>query len=463
MGKSYKKENELLKEQLVAFEKLQNNSLITRDDFISYINKTHNGNRDLYNILGYEQKIELSTYKELYTRQDIAKRIVEVYPNACWSIPPDITDLHGTTEDSVFEKSMKALANDNRLKLFHYIRRLDIVTGLGQYGIMLIGVKDGRKLDQPVANNLTLEDVLFLSTYSQMNVTILEYDENPSSERFGKPLFYDINTSTNVAKKIKVKVHYSRVIHVAEDALEDDTFGEPRLKILANRLKDLEKVVGGAAEMFFLNARGGLHMNQLPDTRLDDVTILKENMSDFTNNATRYLRTKAMEVKPINFLVADPKSCFETIMSLICGAKGIPQRLLLGSEQGKLASTQDSATWYQRVNEREGNFCEPCILRPIIDWFIERGILAKPLNNEYKIIWPDLRTVSHSEKADIAEKTTRALNNYLMSTTASTVLPEKQLVEDLFGLQYREKDIKKGRKNKPVLDVPTKVKPVKIV
>ena len=50
-------------------------------------------------------------------------------------------------------------------------------------------------------------------------------------------------------------VHASRVIHVAEDILDDEVYGIPRLEPLYNYLDDLLKVVGGSAEMFWLDAK----------------------------------------------------------------------------------------------------------------------------------------------------------------------------------------------------------------
>ena len=49
-------------------------------------------------------------------------------------------------------------------------------------------------------------------------------------------------------------VHASRVLHVAEDCLDDDVYGIPRLKPVFDRLDDLLKVVGGSAEFFLRGA-----------------------------------------------------------------------------------------------------------------------------------------------------------------------------------------------------------------
>ena len=97
------------------------------------------------------------------------------------------------------------------------------------------------------------------------------------------PLIYNLNaggyggtnstTASQIMKRETIQVHYTRVIHVAEGLLENDVLGTPRLEPIVNRLIDLEKIVGGGSEIFFLNARGGIHMNQQPETKLANTDL----------------------------------------------------------------------------------------------------------------------------------------------------------------------------------------------
>jgi hypothetical protein len=164
-------------------------------------------------------------------------------------------------------------------------------------------------------------------------------------------------------------------------------------------------------------------------------------MEEFTHNLSRYLRTKGIDVNTLNFDIADPKNYFDMIVSLISATTGIPKRILTGSEQGQLASSQDENNWLARVNERQTDFCEIQVLRPILDWFIEHGVLPEPKDSDYEIKWPDLRTVSDTEKADVALKTSQALANYVNAQGTDMVMPPKQFFEDVLGLEYREDDL----------------------
>ena len=164
-------------------------------------------------------------------------------------------------------------------------------------------------------------------------------------------------------------------------------------------------------------------------------------MEEFTHNLTRYLRTKGIDVSTLNFDIADPKNYFEMIISLISATTGIPKRILTGSEQAQLASSQDQNHWLTRVYERQADFCEMQVLRPIIDWFIGYGILPEPKDGQYEIRWQDLRTLSELEKAEVAVKTTQAIQNYTNAQGAEMIMPPKQLFDDVLGLEYREDDL----------------------
>jgi hypothetical protein len=461
MSRDLQNENRLLKQQLKLSNTLKsredlngmfnNSDLTSRMALQSQITKTHNDKRNLYKVFGYDIEPTIADYINRFLRQDIAKRIVEAYPKACWGEQPIITDDNDTQEETIFETEVLSLVTDRKIKLFHYIQRLDIVAGLGHYGVLFIGVRDGKNPKDPLVSRIRKEDILFMSAYSEKNVSISEYDQDPQSERYGLPTFYKLtaggyggnNTyspSAMMSREV-IEVHHSRIIHVAEGVLENDVFGTPRLEPVVNRLIDLEKIVGGGSEMFFLNARGGLHMNQQPETKLVDTALLETRMEEFTHNLTRYLRTKGIDVNTLNFDIADPQNYFNMIISLISATTGIPKRILTGSEQGQLASSQDENNWLSRIMERQKDYCEFQILRPIIDWFILNGVLSKPKTDDYKIQWKDLQTVSDIDKAEVAVKTTQAVANYVNAQGAEMIMPPEQLFEDVLGLEYRESDL----------------------
>lgn len=434
-----------------SLNELQTNSHLTdRQSLRGLISKTHNGKRDLYNVFGYDEVLEVDDYIERFFRQDIAKAVINAYPNACWSKDPIISDDKDTKNKTEFEKEFIKL--NKKIKLFHYLKRLDVLSRLGHFSVLFISVKDGKKTTEPLDGTFSMNDILFLSPYSEKNASISKYDTSLKSARYGLPELYNLrpggyggNSSVSSSSSMpeeSIIVHHTRIIHIAEGVLENDVFGTPALQAIVNRLIDLEKIVGGGAEMFWLNSRGGLHLDQPGESNLTNKKEeLNKTLEEFANNLTRYLKTKDVTVTPLNFEIADPKNYFDMIISLISASEGIPKRLLLGSEQAQLASSQDKSNWLDKVMARQTFYCEPQLVRQTVDWFINLKILPNPLNDQYDVNWPDLKTTSDNEIADVAVKKTDALKKYLDAPGSDLLITPKQLVEDVLDLDFREDDL----------------------
>ena len=435
--------NEGTFKQLVA-----NNDMLNRLELAARTGKTFGGKRDLYKVLGYKPITELRNedYVGKYLRQDIAQRIVHAYPDAVWTRFPSVQEDDDTQNETAFEMEFDNLAK--RLRLFHYLNRADRIAGLGQYSVLLLGVADGMDLTEPLMNVSGPEAVIYLMPFSEYNAQIQKYDENPASERFGLPEIYALMTGGYAGKNSSqmptktIYCHHSRLIHLAEGTLENDVFGLPRLQPIFNRLEDLEKVVGGAAEIYWINGRGGLSFNLDKEVQLqpDAKEEFDKATESYVHQLSRTLRTQGMEVQPLHLPVEGPAEHVEAIMDLISGTTGIPKRILVGSERGELASSQDENNWLTRIEERRDTYCEPLILRPLIDKLMMIGAL--PMVEEYTVEWPKLSSASETDKAEIMLKKSQAIRAYTDAQGADMLVPPEQYVEEVLGMDYREDDIK---------------------
>ena len=101
----------------------------------------------------------------------------------------------------------------NQVQLWHYLTRLDRMAGIGRYGILLIGVAGGSDLAAPIEKgSLKPGGIIYLKPFSEGSATINAYETEKANERYGLPTFYDVLT---IAGQPKVRVHWSRVLHVA--------------------------------------------------------------------------------------------------------------------------------------------------------------------------------------------------------------------------------------------------------
>jgi len=434
---------ETAKQQAINSLEAVTNALSSRSILAGYANDsigtTHNGTRDLYTILGYKKKLEFSDYLWRFKRQDIATRVVSAFPSAVWSMKPNVLESNTPSTETEFEVKFKQITTKN--KLFYYLSRADIISGIGRYGIIVLGFNDSKKLDQPVTYKKNMQ-LTYMRPYHEGTAKILNYDTNPVSERYMKPDMYQVtplsSDSTTLAQTSGVgnsfNVHHSRVIHVIPElATENDIFGTPRLENVYNRLQDIDTVSGGGAEMFWRGAFQGLAFKNDEGATMGEEarTALTNEIDNYVNNMQRYLKLQNMDVKTIETQVADPKNIFDVLCTLVSSAKAIPKRILLGSESGELASGQDEVNWNKRVDERRIDHGELLILRPFIDKMIKVGVLPEPAT-PYRIEWPDLYSMSAIDKSKIAESRMRALKDYL-TMSGESVLPVKIFLEQIMG------------------------------
>lgn len=382
------------------------------------------GKRDYWNVLGYENTITFQNYLLQYTRGGIAKRIVTAPVKGTWRIQPMVVEGKLDEEITPFENAWMDLAT--RLKAHHYFARVDKLAGIGQFGVLIIGTRRG-SLDQPLTIVSGPEDITYLAAYSQQYISIDSIVTDSANPRFGLPEFYKISSKafnqpgTKMAVPVVDKlIHHSRVIHVAENTLDGEIYGEPRLQCVFNLLDDLIKVTGGSAEAFWLVANRGMQINVDGETELaeEDAKKLSDEVEEFQHQLRRFIRTKGVEIHPLGGEGVDPRGAFEVIISLIAGASEIPRRILLGSESGELASSQDRSNWNERLYERRTQFAEPIILRPFIDRMIAIQALPTP-KEPYKIIWDDMLGATEQERAGIAVRIGAALRNFEQQSTVT--------------------------------------------
>jgi hypothetical protein len=420
------------------------NELLSRSKLGSFLGQTFGGDRDIYEVVGYQKTLQYEHFEAKYQRQDIAKRIVNAYPDATWRMEPEVYDTEEAKE-SVFEKAWKALLE--KVRVFSYLNRADKLAGLGRYSILLLGVDDApnkkssgsssqvSKLEIPATKASKL---LFSQPYPEDHAVILTWDQNVKSPRYGLPLTYQITydmgqssigearTSVGVAPSQTYVVHHSRVIHVAEDCLISDVYGIPRLEAVYNRLDDLEKLIAGSAEMFWRGGYPGFSFEMDADSQELDAagkTAMDTEIKKYIHGINRYMRLQGVTARNLSSPVADPTPNVTVQIQMISAATGIPQRILTGSERGELASTTDQENWNNRVAERRTDFAEPIILRPFVQRLIDLGILPTPKNNKFMVDWPDAQMLTEKEQQDIKKSKVDMIAAYISGGLDALIPP----------------------------------------
>lgn len=414
---------------------LMRNELTTRSELLSSM---LNVGKDINFSCGYPNFITISDYKGLYDREGLAQRVVNLLPKGSWSINPEIKEGE-ETEETEFEKQWKKL--EKEFQIYSYLQRVDVLSGIGRFGVLLLGLSDGLDLDQPViGTNLTL---LYLRPFDESVVEVLKKETDITNPRFGFPTQYSIqfeDTSQLNTTVSKTKtVHWTRVLHVADNLETSEVFGVPRMKPVYNRLLDVRKILSGSGEMFWKGAFPGyaLEIDKTIKNPTLDATSIRAEFLKYSSGLQRYIALEGVTAKSLDPQVSDPGPHLKAQLEYIALTMEIPLRIFLGSEQAKLASTTDKETWNDRLANRQESYVDPRIIRRLITMFMAYGILSEA---EYKVIWADLNTPTDKDKAEVGEITAKAMALYVNSGMSSLIGPKEFFIHVL-GFSETEAEV----------------------
>lgn len=403
------------------------------------------GRRDLYDVFGYAQDGKI-TYKHAlgkYRRQDIAARVIDAMADALWTNPPEVS-----ANDETWNKIWKdLLINKN---LWATIGRADRMAGMCHYATLIFGFDKISSLDTPLTS-VTNRKVLYIQPYSADAADIKRLVSEETSERFMLPEMYTVkpsfqnegpkkNSIFNKRTVASFDVHSSRVLHLAENPLTDEVYGNPRIERVFNLLDDILKVAGGSAETFWLIANRGLQIDVDKEMEMtpEDEADLSEEVEEYIHQLRRFIRTRGVKINNLGSDSPSPKDTFNMLISLLSGATGIPKRILLGSEAGQLASEQDRANWADRIDERRNNFGEPMVIWPLIRLLTNAGVLPSREGLEITIKWPNAFKLSPLERGQTSAQRARSATNLAKTLSEQPNLVSIEEARGILDLDKQE-------------------------
>lgn len=408
--------------------------------------QTYQGARDVYKALGYPNTLYFEDFLSRYFRQDIAKAVIDRPVKASWKGTINIvenTKLKQTKFEKKWDKIYKTL------KLKSVFMRADKLAGLGNYSVILLGLDDVRSREGFRNKVRKGSKLIYVKPLSMTSAVINEWDKDSKSPRYGKPLYYKVSLTTQSSSYLttgnttvagsfdqELIVHYSRIVHIVDDVLEDEVNGIPRLQAVFNRLIDLEKLVGGDAEMFWRGARPGYTGSVKDDYEVtpEMLASIQDQIESFEHNLKRVLVNEGIDYKSLEQQIADPANHVDIQFSMISAVTAIPKRILIGSERGELSSAQDKQEWISYVTSRREETNEPNILRPFIDHLIEYEVLPEPKDGEYTVIWDKLFSLSDKEKVELGKNRAIALKEWSTNPAAQYMMPFEMFLQFLMGL-----------------------------
>ena len=438
----------------------------------------HDPRRDLRIEFGYPGKdkdVSPQEYRYMYDWEQVAARVVELFPEECWVIPPKIFETEDPEEQTAFETSFENLStqfNDSDIAvldkdrvertswlkeetgsvIWNVLKRADILSGIGAFGVILLGFDDGKELSEPVEFAPTEGEptrrLLYVRLADQSMVQVSAVDTDKESPRYGKPTKYLVNlidhqNSTEgvvEANLGSVSVHWTRIIHVAEAKGSSEVYAAPRLRNVWRRVLDCYKVYGASAEGYYRGGIPGISWETHPQLGGDVVpdATLKQEVYKYEHSMTKHVLSTGMNANVLNQPINDPDKIIDVHITAICIVIGCPKRVFMGSEVGELASSQDKGRWDGRVQGRRRTYLIPVLLRNFLDRLIVTGVLSMPAEeNGYNVDWDEKKEQEPLEKAQTVEHMVNTLAKYVQSDAAS-ILPPIVLLTKLFGMEDKE-------------------------
>jgi hypothetical protein len=437
--------------QTFTFNEVQT---LTRLALARAMNKDVQTIDDIYKACKYPTELTTDDYERMYAREGVAAKVVDIWADECWDVCPDVYEDEDITVETEFEKAVEQLHKDH--DLWGMCRTADKQAGVGRYGVIYLSFNDAATVEDlsrppkawpqdadhsvienslpPAGTTIPESKIQFFRVLPEKYAKVLEVETNLLSPRYGRPKKYNLTfagdngDAANNTDAATYAVHWTRVIHIADNVDTSPIAGRPRQQRPYNRLIDLLKAYGGSSQGLWNGGFPGTAFETAPgfeDAEIEDESAVRDQLASFSEGYQRWLFIKGLKANPLNGNLENPAPFIEAYLQNVGLTIGVPWRKLLGSEQGQLASGEDGETWDDRVIARQGGFCTRQIIMPLIRRLIWFGALPLPANVEVE--WPERAEPKRSELAATCLTYTQAFRAYVEGNVAQLVTPAKYL------------------------------------
>ncbi len=114
------------------------------------------------------EPVSVELFRRLYDRSDVGNRVVQLMPKECWKAPPNVFETEDPDDATPFELDWDALnaglnigqswhSNDEQAggMVWETLSNVDTLSRIGSFGLVLIGLDDGKNLQEPVDGLVT--------------------------------------------------------------------------------------------------------------------------------------------------------------------------------------------------------------------------------------------------------------------------------------------------------------------
>nr|DAH62784.1 MAG TPA: portal [Caudoviricetes sp.] len=390
-----------------------------------------------YADFGYPEFISFDMLYGMYCRNGVGAAGVDKTILKTWQDAPFLQEKQRdgsegkASKETVTEKEIRERFTD--LRVWSRIAEADRRSLVGRYGGLILRLADSKTFTEPVdivpGGILGLVEVI-PAWEGQLQVS--QWDTDETSQTYGQPLMYQFNEASvgdNTGNQPRqFQLHPDRVVIWSRDGTMDcKSLLEPGY----NDLLTLEKISGAGGEGFWKNAKSAPVLEVDPEAKIDEMAKamgvsveeiadkMNEQVEDWQKGFDKLLMIQGMQAKSLSVTLPSPEHFFAIALQSFAASISMPVKILVGSQTGERASTEDANEWAQTNMSRRNN-----TVRPNIMDFVNRLERFKILpEKDWYLDWSDLTEASMSEKIDRVSKMADA--NQKMGNTEWIFTPEE--------------------------------------
>lgn len=377
-----------------------------------------------YKDFGFPEIVEFPLLYGLYERNSLAKAAVDKTTRKTWQDPPWLLEKPrdgsegATKKETRIEKAIRQ--HFTQIRFWTKVMEADRRSQVGRFAAVILRVADGLPTSDPLGTvSNGLEGLVDIIPAWEGQLRINEWDIDPMSMTYGDPLMFEYNegeigfgssVAAQQGRSRRLTIHPSRLIIWSPDGTMD---GDSALKAGVNDLLTIEKIVGAGGEGFWKNAKQApiLEMDKEADIQkmakamgvpVDKIAeVMNEQAAAWQEGFDELLMLQGMTAKLPKIVLPDPEHFYMNALQSFAASFDIPLKVLVGTQTGERASSEDASQWNQTCNFRRKNTVIPNILQ-IVRKLESCRVLKE--NPEWFIDWTDLTESTMLEKIDRAGK-----------------------------------------------------------
>lgn len=406
-----------------------------------------------YADFGYPVTLDFPTLYGMYTRNGLATAGVNKTVQKTWETAPFLLEKErdgsqqGTAKETKLERDIRKRFDD--LRLWSRLADADKRSMVGKFAAVILRFADGKSFSEPVdrvAGGLDGLVELIPAWEGQIEISAWETDEK--SEDYGRPKMFQFNEAAvgNQKQPRQLLIHPDRVIVWSADGTVN---GSSALEPGFNDLLTLEKISGAGGEGFWKNAKSAPVLEVDKEAKIAEMAKamgvqpsevadkMDEQVADWQKGFDQLLMLQGMTAKTLSITLPSPEHFFAIALQSFAASLSIPLKILVGSQTGERASTEDADEWSKTNMSRRSSQTIPNIMA-LINRLERVGILPE---RDWHLDWADLTEASMPEKIDRAFKMADA-NTKLQPSGEWLFTPDEiRAVVDLEPLSDSEKMI----------------------